>query len=87
MSLAGAGAGQQAAGGASAALVTHSRYQQLGGEGQHQRAAGGTRGQQGAYGGLYVTFNPLVMTRLFSQHVTGPLIALVRYPGGLRNVE
>ena len=48
MSLAGAGAGQQAAGGASAALVTHSRYQQLGGEGQHQRAPGGTRGQQRA---------------------------------------
>ena len=80
MSLAGAGAGQQAAGGASAALVTHSRYQQLGGEGQHQRAPGGSRGLRG-------TFNPLVMTRLFSQHVTGPLIALVRYPGGLRNVE
>ena len=73
MSLAGAGAGQQAAGGASAALVTHSRYQQLGGEGQHQRAPGGIRG-------LYVAINPLVMTRLFSQHVTGPLIALVRYP-------
>ena len=76
MSLAGAGAGQQAAGGASAALVTHSRYQQLGGEGQHQRAPGGSRGIRGLRG----TFNPLVMTRLFSQHVTGPLIALVRYP-------
>ena len=48
-------------------------------------------GRGDASGGLYVAINPLAMTRLFSPNITShhrcPLIALVRYPGGLRNVE